>query len=625
MSLRYRLWLSFAPVLLLLILLGAGFIYSLGVVGDRIEAILRENYRSVEAMNGLNVAVERIDSSFQFAQAERSRAKHQYDENWAAYQKHLEVEQNNITEPGEKELVDRLTALTDRYQFLGDRFFDPARPAGERAIDYFLPDGQPGPLLKTFQQIKQVAGEIRRLNQDSMEAASQQARETAATTRLWAGLGLLAAIAATGLLAWRTTSTILRPIDDLTRSARAVGDGRFDQTVTANTRDEIGELVAAFNRMTSQLRDLKQSLASRLLRAQQASQAAIDSFPDPVLVVDRDGRVEMANPAARNLLGVVPDGDQPGPVWQPPDRLRGPIEAALQTQQSFLTQSFDQAVTYRIGGEDRSYIPQVLPVRDPYGGTLGAAVVLNDVTRFRLLDEFKSDLVATASHELKTPLTGLRLAVHLLIEEAVGPLTAKQTELLIDARENTERLVGIVDHLLYLARLEHGKEELKLGPEEPGQLLQASAERVHQMFNGKRLVFDLISDQPLRMVAVDSRRLGQVLDNLLVNAATYTEPGGQIILSTRAAANDRVELSIKDTGVGIPVEYLPHVFDKFFRIPGQSRGHGTGLGLAIVREIVTAHGGEIVCESEPGTGTTFRLFLPLWAGTEDPLHAGGIS
>ena len=127
------------------------------------------------------------------------------------------------------------------------------------------------------------------------------------------------------------------------------------------------------------------------------------------------------------------------------------------------------------------------------------------------------------------------------------------------------------------------------------------------------------------MVAVDSRRLGQVLDNLLVNAATYTEPGGQIILSTRAAANDRVELSIKDTGVGIPVEYLPHVFDKFFRIPGQSRGHGTGLGLAIVREIVTAHGGEIVCESEPGTGTTFRLFLPLWAGTEDPLHAGGIS
>jgi NtrC-family two-component system sensor histidine kinase KinB len=395
MSLRYRLWLSFAPPLLLLAALGGGFIYALGLVGDRIEAILRENYRSVDAMNGLNEAAERIDSSFQFALAGRSGTKAQYDEHWLAYRKHLDTERNNITEPGEKELVDRLTVLTDRYRILGDRFFDPHRSPGDRAADYFLPDGRPGPLLETFQQIKQVSGEIRRLNQDSMEAASRNARETAATARWWAALGLLAALAATGAMAWWTGRAILRPVDDLTWSARAVGDGRFDQIVTADTGDEIGELVTAFNRMTAQLRDLKQSNTARLLRAQQASQAAIDSFPDPVLVVDRDGRVEMANPAARRILGVAPDGDQPGQVWEPPDRLRGPLEAALKTQQSFLTQSFEQAVNYWSGGEERTYIPQVLPVRDPYGGTLGAAVVLNDVTRFRILDEFKSDLVAS--------------------------------------------------------------------------------------------------------------------------------------------------------------------------------------------------------------------------------------
>src|SRR5207245_9452689 len=105
-------------------------------------------------------------------------------------------------------------------------------------------------------------------------------------------------------------------------------------------------LVAAFNRRTTQLRDLRQSQAARLLRAQQASQAAIDSFPDPVFVVDRDGRVEMANPAARQVLGVVPGGDQPGSVWQPPERLRAPLDAAIQTQQPFLNQSFDQAIGY---------------------------------------------------------------------------------------------------------------------------------------------------------------------------------------------------------------------------------------------------------------------------------------
>ena len=231
--------------------------------------------------------------------------------------------------------------------------------------------------------------------------------------------------------------------------------------------------------------------------------------------------------------------------------------------------------------------------------------------------------MATASHELKTPLAGLRLAVHLLLEEAVGPLNGKQTELLIDARDNTERLVRIVDHLLSLASLEHGREQLVVGPEDQGQILRAAAERVQQVLHGKRLVFDIDSEVPLPPVAADPQRLGQVLDNLLVNAATYTEPGGQITLSARPIGSDRVELAVRDTGVGIPTEYLPHVFDKFFRIPGQSRGQGTGLGLAIVREIVTAHGGAIACESEPGTGTTFRMSLPVWAATVDHPQAEG--
>jgi signal transduction histidine kinase len=612
MSLRYRLWLSFAPLLVLLAGLGAGAVYALGLLGTRIDAILRENYRSVEAMNGLNEAAERIDSAFQFALAGRPEARREYDEHWADYRRHLEVERGNVTEPGEGELVAELARLTDRYRSLGDRFFDPARPPGVRAADYYGPDGTPGPLQATFAEVKRASGDVRRLNQDSMERASEAARRTAAAARWWAGLGLLAALAATALLAWRTARAVLRPVEDLTRSARAVGDGRFDQLVAADTRDEVGDLVAAFNRMTAQLRDLRQSEGARLLRARQASQAAIDAFPDPVLVVDPGGRVELANPAARGLLGVVPGGDAAGPVWEPPERLRGPLGVALRDQRPSVSEGFDQAVTYRAGGEERVYLPQVLPVRDPYGGTLGAAVVLNDVTRFRLLDEFKSDLVATAGHELKTPLAGLRLAVHLLLEEAVGPLTDKQTELLVDARENTERLVRIVDHLLSLARLETGREPVAVRPEDPGGLLRAAAERVGPLAAGRTLTVDAADGLP--PVAADAERLGHALDNLLVNAATYTDPGGRITLSARPAGDGRVELAVADTGVGIPPEHLPHVFDRFFRIPGRTRGQGTGLGLAIVKEVVAAQGGTVTCESAPGKGTTFRITLPAWAG-----------
>ncbi len=609
MSLRYRLWLSFTPLLLLLAAFGIGAVYAFDLVGDRIDGILRENYRSVDAMAGLDEAIERIDSSFQFAAAGQPGAKVQYDTGWLAYRQNLEIERTNITEPGEAELVARLIELTDRFRVQGDQFFDPARMAVQRGEAYY---GPKSPLQTTFTEIKTTSREIRRLNQDSMEGASADARRTATSARWWAALALVASLVATGWLAWRTTRTVLDPIEDLTRSAKAVGDGHFDQHVVADTSDEIGELVAAFNRMTVQLKDLRQSQSARLVRAQQASQAAIDSFPDPVLVVDPDGRVTMANPAARRILGVIPSDDPAAPPWAAPERLREPLIAALHHQQPYLTQSFDEAVTYRIGNEDRIYVPQVLPVRDPYGNTLGAAVVLNDVTRFRLLDEFKGDLVATASHELKTPLTGLRLGVHLLLEEVVGPLTEKQTELLVDARDNTERLVKIVDHLLSLARLEEGREPITLRPEDPVALLRASVERIAPMMTGQTVLVDVDPTVVFPPVAVDAERLGHALDNLLVNVATYTEPGGQVTLSVRSVLGDRVELSIRDTGIGIASEHLPHLFDKFFRIPGQTRGQGTGLGLAIVKEVVVAHGGEIACESVAGQGTTFRIVLPAW-------------
>jgi signal transduction histidine kinase len=289
--------------------------------------------------------------------------------------------------------------------------------------------------------------------------------------------------------------------------------------------------------------------------------------------------------------------------------LRQPVADALQSQRAYLPQGFDQAVPLRVEGQEHSFLPRVLPIRDPFGNTLGAAVMLQDVTRFRLLDEVKSNLVATVSHELKTPLTSIRLVVHLLLEEAAGPLTSKQTELLLDARDNAERLLTIVNNLLNLARMEQGPSQLDIRPEAPAALLQAAAEAVRARAEEKGIEVAVEVAADLPAVAADAERLGHALNNLLDNAITYTERGGKITLSA-AAAGDQVILSVADTGCGIPPEHLPHVFEKFFRVPGQSR-RGSGLGLAIVREIVSAHGGTVTCESRPAVGTVFRVTLPI--------------
>ncbi len=613
MTLRQRMLLTLAPFVCLLAAVAATGFFLLRSVGGRIEQILKENYKSVIAMVDLNEALERIDSSFQFALAGRKDAHENYESNWTLYLQYLDVERNNVTEPGEPELVARLEALTEEYRSRGDRFFADGPP---RDADYFGTPDKPG-LLQLFQQIKGVSGEIRELNQKSMEAASAEARHTAAVSQI----ALVGALACTtlvgGLLAWNTVRAVMRPIQIVTQSALAVGLGDLTQVVPVVSRDEIGQLAEAFNRMTRQIQGYRQSHSARLLRAQRTSQATIDSFPDPILVVEPGGRVEMANPAARRLLGIPParDGEPLSFVWHPPEALRQPLHEALADQRPFLTRAFEQTLTFREGGEEHAYLPQVLPINDPFGQTLGAAVVLNDVTRFRLLDQVKSDLVATVGHELKTPLTSVRLALHLLLEETVGPLTPKQTELLVDARDNAERLLNVIEHLLALARLEQGGAALTFEPIPPQELLQTAADTARSRAEDRHVELVVESAASLPPVAADRDRIGHALDNLLDNALTYTEAGGRITLSAEAADPGMVRLSVRDTGIGIPPEYLPYVFDKFFRIP--NRGHGTGLGLAIVREVVVAHHGQVTCDSKPGRGTVFHLTLPVWSVKSD--------
>jgi signal transduction histidine kinase len=619
LSLRHRIALTLVPLLALLAGLGGSSMVLLHQLGGRIGRILHENYDSVVAMQRLKEALERIDSSFQFALAGREqKAREQFDANWPAYDGALQTEKDNVTiHPTEDELVARLAELTEKYRRQGKAFY--SRAADRNPEDYFGPGG----LLTTFGDIKDTADRILVLNQTEMVQAGQRAEETARASLLGFGIGLAAAAFLALALAGWTSWTILRPIRAVTDSVRAIGAGNLDQVVPVVSRDELGQLAEAFNLMARQLRHYRQTDYSRLLRAQRTSQATIDSFPDPVLVVDPEGHVEMGNPAAQRLFGVSSSAPAPpggkgaeregvSVPWQPPEPLREPLREALANQRPYLPEEFDRAVLLRVDGQERSFLPRLLPIRDPYGSTLGAAVLLEDVTRFRLLDQVKSDLVATASHELKTPLTSIRLALHVLLEEAVGPLTPKQTELLLDARENAERLLAMVNNLLDLARLEQGRQHLDLRPEAPAALLRSAAEEVRPRAEDKGVTVTVEAADDLPSVAVDGERLRHALGNLLDNALRYTDRAGRITLSA-SAADGQVTLTVADTGLGIPPEHLPHVFERFFRIPGQSPGAGTGLGLAIVREIVTGHGGTITCESTPGSGTVFRIRLPAWS------------
>ncbi|MCC7424643.1 MAG: HAMP domain-containing protein, partial [Planctomycetaceae bacterium] len=331
---------TLAPLFLILAGLGGVGVTLLYEVGNRINAILRENYRSVTYMTRLNEALERIDSSFGFALAGREEAaRRQYAANWKTYQENLVAEQHNVTLPGEQELADRLTTLSDQYEREGDAFY--ALPSEEpgRTSAYHGPNG----LLERFREIKAVSGEILQVNQASMENASDAARRSAVASLTFFGIALGVTAVLSLLLAWRMVRNILDPIRTVTQSAREISAGQFDQLIPVESSDEIGQLAQAFNLMAHRLRDYRQSHSAQLLRAQQTSQATIDSFPDSLLVIDSEGDVEMANPAARRLLGVVPkQRDTAGTgIWQPPQSLRQPLTEALRGQRNYLPEGFE--------------------------------------------------------------------------------------------------------------------------------------------------------------------------------------------------------------------------------------------------------------------------------------------
>ncbi len=597
LSFRLHILLTLVPLLALLAVLGGSAAVLLFRLGSRIDAILRENYDSVRYMEDLREALDEIDTSYRLALAgqDDTESRKKTTDSWDVLNACIRDELNNITLPGEQAMADRLAELGREYRQHDEAFWQLPPFSQGRRDAYRGRDG----LEVQYRAIRDQSRDILVLNQQNMEEEEEAARTLARRSLIGFGVGLGLAVMLGLWLAWHTIQSTLRPLRLVTASARAIGEGNLDQVVPVLANDELGQLAGAFNAMARQLRAYRQAGLARLSRAQQTSQATIDSFPDPVVVVDTSGKAEMANPAARRLLG---DG------WQPTGDLALRLQEAIHERRPYLPEEFDRAVRIIAGGRETFFLPRILPIEDPERGTIGAAVLLQDVTRFRLLDRVKSDLVATVSHELKTPLTSIRLALHLLLEEVVGPLTPKQAELLVDARDNGERLLRMVNNLLDLARLERGT-TLEMHPESPATLVRAAADLIRPRATDRNVHLFVEAGDDLPEVGADAPRIGHVLNNLLDNALTHTPAGGRITISA-AAKDGVVEFTVADTGSGIAPEHVPHIFDKFYRIPGEKEA-GTGLGLAIVREVVTAHGGSVSCESQPGDGSIFRITLPV--------------
>ena len=611
MTIRSRLLLAAAPLALALALLGVFAVRSIRHLGHRSQTILAQNYRSVLAAQRMKESLERIDSGALFAATgQRARGLAQQAENRHLFESELRAQEGNITEPGEGEATAALRRGWEEYQRQLDLCL--ARPAAPAVEACYFAELEP-----RFRALKEGTDEVLSLNQDAMVLKSERARREAEEIGTAMIAAALAALVVGLSTSWLLARRVAHPLAALGQAVEQFGRGDFAVRAAPRGGAEIAQLAATFNAMAERISEYRKSSLGEMLQAQLAAQAALDSLTDPVFVFATDGSISSLNRAAEQLF---PAGSREAPQLATlAPELRDALDAVrshvLSGKGAFAPRSFDEAFSVAVPDGERAFLPRAEPIYEEGGGIVGATVVLQDVTRLRRFEELSNDLVSTVAHQFRTPLTSLRMAIHLCLDGVAGTLSEKQRDLLYAAREECERLQEIVDELLDLARLQSGTIQLDLEQVSARQLLERAARafRAGATARGIELVSDPLASH--ECVLADPARVQLVFTNLLENALRHTPAGGRVELHA-SDADRSVRFEVADTGSGIPVEQQQRVFEKFYRGAGDATG-GAGLGLSIARDVVRAHGGEIGVESEPGRGSRFWFTLPMTS------HRGG--
>lgn len=606
-NLRIQLFISHLALVALMVVVMVGAVVNFFRLGRSVDRILRDNYKSVIAAQNMKETLERQDSAATFfLDGEIEIARDQYQANWPLFRAAYEVENHNITESGERQIADDIDRQFTAYRQALERLLY-SRPAlsKQQAHDLYFDTLRPA-----FLHLKERAQDVLNLNQAAIVRADERARAEARRAS-YTSIGVTVGAFALALLfvSW-TTRAALAPLRSLARQVEEIGIGHLNQHIELHRTDEIGTLATAFNRMAEKLREARRLEEERLHRAERMSDAALESLYDPVLVTDARGRILHLNPAAEGLFGptesvrgqsiALASGDQ---------RIAEAVACAIHQKRVSAVEDEAGFVTRQRGEAQRTYRVRASPMREEDGSLLGTVTVLEDITHLRELDRLKTEFIGVASHELRTPVTSLLLSVQLLEEGAVGELTPEQKEVVAAQREDLDRLERMMRDLLDMTRLEAGVTPPRLEILTPQDLIAGAVEAVASQAEAKGVILKSEAKMILPPVRADRNQIVRVLVNLLNNAVRHTPQGGQVIVRAEMH-EDTMRFQVQDTGVGIPKEYLPRVFERFVQVPGATRG-GAGLGLSIAKTIIKAHGGDIWAESEPGRGATFTFTLPL--------------
>jgi PAS domain S-box-containing protein len=573
MKIKTKLTLVVGLLFLLVILLTAVGTWYINALKKDTSNILTANYNTLEYSRNMILALDEMDN----------------DPNAAGkFAANLEQQKGNETEPGEKEATEQVAA---HFRQLTTNTSNSA--------------------LKAV--IRTDISALMMLNMRAIEKKSIIAAQTAETATLWISIvgGLCFLIAFTLLV--NLPGNIANPIKELTGSIREIAAHNYHQRVHFESHSEFGELARSFNVMAEKLEEYAGSNLARLLMEKKRIETLIDNMHDPVIGLDEKGKVLFANDETLKITGLgkaaligenirqVAAGNDLIRLLirdineeRPDNRKTPPIKIYADKKESY----FEKEVI-RIN---------IVPTGESASREIGHVIILKNVTPFKELDFAKTNFIATISHELKTPISSIKMSVQLLENNKTGYLNEEQTQLLESIKDDSNRLLKITGELLDMSQVETGNIQLNLQQSSAYAILQYAIDATKTQAEQKHIHITVNTDGNIPDISIDAEKTAWVLTNFITNAIRYSEDSSEIVLSLEKK-DTGVCYAVKDFGKGIAPKYREKVFERYFQVPGSSKS-GTGLGLAISKDFIEAQGGSIGVETEQGSGSTFFFCFP---------------
>jgi NtrC-family two-component system sensor histidine kinase KinB len=605
-SLRTQLLLSHLALVLLLGLVMSAGVSSIFALGRTFDTVLEGNFPAVLAARDLaDTAAEQRIVFERLTEGRAPEAELLLGEGLArlenGYQRLFAV----ADAPRERMVALAIGEQIGRYQRNARRLLERNQLIPQSDLE----EEVRAQILPALTSIRSLALEAGSSNAQEMVLANDAGRKTVESVAFRSLVVAIVAVALALVLALHIVRIALRPLAVLAKHAEAVATGDLSQKALVPRNDEIGALADSFNSMVSKLAEVRSADVRRLQRAERMTDAALANLYDPVLVTDAKGRIVYLNQAAEGLFGKVSlDPRIPIEKVVPDRRIVRAVEKAIEESQVTASEGEAGFVTVGSGEAARTYRLRVSPMSNEEASLLGAVAVFEDVTHLRVVDHMKNEFIGVASHELRTPVTSLRLSVDLLREGALGELNELQKQVIDSQRADLDRLDRLMRELLDLTRLEAGSSPPRLEMVHPDDLVLGPVQSLRAEADKKGVSLSAKLCGDCGQVRADRSQIGRVITNLVANAIRHTPQGGTVTVSAIPADNE-VTFHVEDTGEGIPADYLKRIFERFVQVPGATQG-GAGLGLSIAQHIVRAHGGSMHVESEVGEGSVFSFTLP---------------